>query len=290
LTALSERLPQSRLRHDEWYNDFTLKGGTHDLLGSKLYESPSHIAIIGLHRAIGEVDSTVRQEEMLQRLMGPLRNAARRHLGLIDIGYRSPIGRGKIDQLAAGAIFTDERGRIIETNPAGEHILRAGDGLTMCDGRISARRSFETAKLVRLIADAAAAGASVPSAGCMLIARDEGHPPYVVRVAPAGGSQAGDDLPMAMLMISAPDESRVSQGELAELYGLTPAESRIALALARGKRLTELAGEFGVQITTLRTQLRSILTKCGVERQSDLVRLISTIPVAHPVPPATAPE
>lgn len=220
LTVLSERLSQSRLSHDEWYNDFTLKGGTRDLLGSKLHESSSHIAIIGLHRAIGEVHSAARQEEMLQRLMAPLRNAARLHVGLIDIGYRSAIGRGRIDQLAAGAIFTDQHGRIVETNPAGERILRAGDGLTMRDGRISARRSFETAKLIHLIAAAAAAGASVPSAGCMLIARDEGRPPYVVRVAPAGAGPTGNALPMAILMISIPDEGQVSQGELAELYGL----------------------------------------------------------------------
>jgi DNA-binding CsgD family transcriptional regulator len=108
-------------------------------------------------------------------------------------------------------------------------------------------------------------------------------------VAPASGGLTGDDLPMAMLVISTPEERLVSQGELSELYGLSPVESRIALALARGKRLTELAGEFGVQITTLRSQLSSILTKCEVERQSDLVRLISTIPVVHPVRPETAP-
>jgi hypothetical protein len=36
-----------------------------------------------------------------------------------------------------------------------------------------------------------------------------------------------------------------------------------------------------VQITTLRTQLSSVLKKCGVERQSDLVRLISNIPVVR---------
>jgi DNA-binding CsgD family transcriptional regulator len=48
--------------------------------------------------------------------------------------------------------------------------------------------------------------------------------------------------------------------------------------------VTRLAGELGVQITTLRTQLSSILKKCDVERQSDLVRLISNIPAGHPAP------
>jgi DNA-binding CsgD family transcriptional regulator len=72
-----------------------------------------------------------------------------------------------------------------------------------------------------------------------------------------------------------------------ETDGLSPAESRLAVAVAFGKRLSELAGEFGVQITTLRTQLSSILKKCEVERQSDLVRLISNIPVVR-LTPSTA--
>lgn len=279
VARLSESLSQSVLNRDEWYKDFLVKGGVRDLLDTKLDESPSHIVLFSLHRAIGDAGVFPRNEQNFHTLMPSLRNAARLYLGLIDIGYRSAMGRGELDQLDAEAIYTDEHGRIIETNPAGERILRAGDGLTMRDGQICARRSFETAKLTHLIANAAATGSRIPSAGSMLIARDEGRPPYIVRVAPVSG-----DLPMAILMISAPGENRVSQGELAELYGLSPAESRIALELARGKRLSHLAGEFGLQISTLRTQLSSILAKCGVERQSDLIRLISNIPVVRPSP------
>jgi DNA-binding CsgD family transcriptional regulator len=97
----------------------------------------------------------------------------------------------------------------------------------------------------------------------------------------------GYDLPMAMVLVSAPEEKRVSASELSELYGLSPAECRLAMAVAYGKRLNDLAGEFGVQITTLRTQLSSILKKWEVERQSDLVRLISNIPVVRLTPSET---
>ena len=115
----------------------------------------------------------------------------------------------------------------------------------------------------------------------MLVARDNDRPPYVVRVAPVSAGLAGFGSPMAMILVSTPVEDRVSERELAELYGLSPAESRLAVALAQGKRMTELPDKFGVQITTLRTQLSSILRKCDVERQSDLVRLIGNIPVAR---------
>jgi PAS domain-containing protein/DNA-binding CsgD family transcriptional regulator len=287
LARLSDRLPASVLRHDEWYNDYILKGGVCDILGTKLHENRSHMVIVGLHRAIGDTRPIPEDVEALQMLMEPLRNAARLHLGLISIGFRSAIARGRLNHLHAGVVFTDGSSRIIEANPAGEAILRRGDGLTMHGGQICARRSFETTKLARLIANATAANESDFSAGCMLIARDFGLPSYVVRVAPVRNRSAGYDLPVAMIVVSAPKENLISERELADLYGLSPAESRLAVALARGKRMNQLPSELGVQITTLRTQLSSVLRKCEVERQIDLVRLIASIPVIQPVPGET---
>ena len=60
----------------------------------------------------------------------------------------------------------------------------------------------------------------------------------------------------------------------------------LAVALLAGKKLVEIAGDFGVQITTLRTQLSSILRKTGVTRQVDLIRLLSNVPMI----PAGAPD
>jgi DNA-binding CsgD family transcriptional regulator len=184
-------------------------------------------------------------------------------------------------------MFTDKDGRVIETNQAAERILRLADGLTIRNGLICARRSFETAKLAELIAHATAATGSHPSAGCLLIGRDGGRPAYIVRIAPVTAGVVGYDLPMAMVLVSAPDENRVSESELSELYGLSPAESRLAIAVAFGKRLNDLANQFGLKITTLRTQLSSILKKCEVERQSDLVRLVSNIPALRRAPNTT---
>ncbi len=286
LISLSDCLPPARMRHDEWYNDYTLKGGTCDLFGSKLHESSRYVAVIGLHHAIGEAHSSATEARRLQALMGPLRDAARLHVELIDLGYSFPIGPGGLDHSSVGAIIVNGKGQIVETNRAAERILRAGDGLLVRYDRLSASRAFETAKLASLIA-AAAPNAGVASAGSMLIARGRGQSPHVARVVPVDTWLPGYDLQMAMVLVSIPSEKRVSEHELAQLYGLTPAESRIALALERGKRLTELVAEFGVQLSTLRTQLSSALKKCGVERQSELVRLVTSIPVAHPAPNET---
>ena len=48
----------------------------------------------------------------------------------------------------------------------------------------------------------------------------------------------------------------------------------------KGKKLRDIAVDTGLRITTLRTQLSSLLKKVGAERQADLIRVLSSIPVA----------
>lgn len=208
--------------------------------------------------------------------MASLCGAARLRLRLVD---------ADLNRTATGMLFTDGDGRIVETNQEAERILHLADGLTFRNGHIRGRRSFETTKLMGLIAKAVSAKG--PSDGCLLISREDGRPAYVVKIAPASAGLAGNNQPMAVVLISARDENHAGERELTQLYGLSRSESRLAMALEQGKRMTALPDEFGVKITTLRTQLSSILMKCGVARQSDLIHLMSGIQVARPILPAT---
>lgn len=62
--------------------------------------------------------------------------------------------------------------------------------------------------------------------------------------------------------------------QLAELFGLSPRESRLALAISRGMSLAEAAAEFGLTIGTARTYSKSIYAKTGARGLPDLVRIV----------------
>jgi DNA-binding CsgD family transcriptional regulator/PAS domain-containing protein len=81
-------------------------------------------------------------------------------------------------------------------------------------------------------------------------------------------------MPLALVLIAtgARDEQSI-RSRMQQLYRLTPAESRIAAALAVGHSVEEIAAANGVTEATLRTQLRSIFGKTGTSRQSQLVSL-----------------
>jgi DNA-binding NarL/FixJ family response regulator len=102
---------------------------------------------------------------------------------------------------------------------------------------------------------------------------------YILTVAPLGVELAVYERPLAMILVADPDTRAPSEMDLAEFFGLSPAERRVAAALLAGKKLREVAADSGVQITTARTQLSSILRKVGVTRQAELIRVLSHIPV-----------
>jgi DNA-binding CsgD family transcriptional regulator len=154
------------------------------------------------------------------------------------------------------------------------------------NGKLGALHVLDSARLETAIAVATAEENTGAAIGRMRIRRHDGHPPYLLTVAPLGADLSIYGRPLALIVLADPEQQSPSERELAEFFGLSPGESRLAVALLAGKKLGEVAAEFGVQITTLRTQLSSILRKTGVKRQVDLIRLLSNVPVI----PAGAPE
>jgi DNA-binding CsgD family transcriptional regulator/PAS domain-containing protein len=73
---------------------------------------------------------------------------------------------------------------------------------------------------------------------------------------------------------SAPDPREALQA----LYGLTPAEARLARALADGLSIAEAAEALSIQLSTARSVLKSVFAKTGTRRQASLVGLVLAAP------------
>ena len=60
-------------------------------------------------------------------------------------------------------------------------------------------------------------------------------------------------------------------------FGLTNAEARLAIELARGSSLSQAAEAFGVRYQTARSQLRAVFAKTDTHRQSQLAALLARL-------------
>ena len=71
---------------------------------------------------------------------------------------------------------------------------------------------------------------------------------------------------------------------LGAAFGLTPAETRIALAIAEGQDVSDIATNQSVSIATVRTHLKALFAKTGTSRQSALAALMAGLGRSRPRP------
>jgi len=83
--------------------------------------------------------------------------------------------------------------------------------------------------------------------------------------------------PRALLVLIDPNSRpHLPADLLKQLFGLSPAESRLASALCFGSTLNEYATHAGVAVSTVRYQLKQIMAKMEVSKQSQLVQRLCT--------------
>jgi DNA-binding CsgD family transcriptional regulator len=180
-----------------------------------------------------------------------------------------------------GLVVVDQNRRIRFCNAAAERALVRGDGLYWRNGVLHGRHSHDDVALARLIREAALQTGL--RGGGMRVTRGGEDPDLALIVTPFPPDLlrlVGAATPQALITITElaprpPPESR----HIAELFGLSKAEAELAIGLLEGKQVEEIALERHVALSTVRSQLRSILRKTGLHRQGELVQLLGQVPV-----------
>lgn len=182
------------------------------------------------------------------------------------------------DQIADAAVIVGLHGTIIAMNTHADQLLRSGILVRLHNGKRLAfcnpdqEQAYRHA--LRDAHDSARTGAPfafpVPnglnSNGLVLVL-----PLRRQRESMALSTQQ----PLAMVIIRTQDNSNQPPKQLLQtLYGLSRAESEVALLILAGLDTREAAEQQGVAHTTLRNQLASVMFKLGVKRQAQLVARI----------------
>jgi DNA-binding CsgD family transcriptional regulator len=92
--------------------------------------------------------------------------------------------------------------------------------------------------------------------------------------------QAGEEKPAAIVFLRDPSRKvKLDEEMIRHLHGLTRAEAHLAVLLAEGGHLDEVARRLNISMHTARTHLKRIFSKTNTERQIDLVRLLLNPPM-----------
>ena len=179
-----------------------------------------------------------------------------------------------------GVLELDRRGRILEGNDRARSLLRHGDGLLDRNGMLRARAPADQVRLERLVGAALPASGAVAVSGSMVLRRSSVVPPFVVHVKPVGGPQPdhGARHVAALVLIVEPGRPhRIDPGLVATTLELTPAETQVAVGLAEGMSVGDMADATGHTKAAIYWHLQQIYQKHSISRQADLVRLVLSL-------------
>ena len=159
----------------------------------------------------------------------------------------------------------------------GEQMIADADGLQIDSAGLQAATAEQTKALRTLIAAAAGMPDHCSSEGAISLRRPSARRNLTVLIAPIKCELPWlpGPRPAAAVFVSDPErEPFVPAHHLQQMYGLTPAEAAVAVALARGEGVQSVADELRIALPTVRTHLQHVFEKTDTRRQAELVRLL----------------
>jgi DNA-binding CsgD family transcriptional regulator/PAS domain-containing protein len=225
-----------------------------------------------LHREAGDDrDLTEGEEAILRKLLPHIQQTARLWLSLEAAGARIGQLENAIDRIDLPLVVCDGQLRIEWSNAAAREFILQAQSLMAVAGRLQARDPAGQAILRRLV-EAVASG-TVESQVGVIAARD--HRPVHVRATRSPVTPLSTSGDRIGLFLSQPDfQICLNPADLSAVFLLTPAEARLAVALARGASLASYSTSRGISVGTARNQLKQVLAKTSSRSQSELVRTL----------------
>jgi len=268
-------------KHDlmttEYYNDFMRPQDVHSVVMFRLARRGDEIAVVNITRPerngpfsaadIAYCEAIhphlVRAYELSQRF-----GATRRLSGALA---------NVLDQSPHGLFLLDDDGRLRHANRNGERMLAQSGGPRLAAGRLTATNPADARRLEGLIGAAGSADGARRTSGSMALAMPERRLPLSITVSPVRSERFSPFAPGHTIVVCVTDLEvgvSVPEQKLRELFGLTPAETKLALAIFDGQTPAEAAEALGISHNTARNQLGRVFEKTGANRQAALVRLI----------------
>ncbi|NMG77607.1 LuxR C-terminal-related transcriptional regulator [Aromatoleum diolicum] len=214
-----------------------------------------------------------------EALLPHLRRALQIHNQLNRSASLGAMYAHAISRLSIAMVVLDESGKVLDQNLIAKEILDSGDGLKIVGGRLEATYPSDNRELQRIVRNAFAryGAEDLTVTEAMSISRPSGQVNLgvVVEVVPSSEWAEGKGQPAAVVYIrDAAGKSLASSAAAKQLFNLTPAETALALELTNGLSLEEAAEALNIRRNTARAHLRSIFSKTGVRRQTELVRIM----------------
>ncbi|GAB3628280.1 helix-turn-helix transcriptional regulator [Pandoraea terrae] len=276
LVTIGDLLSEAEWRASPYYTDWCAPQGVFHVMAVDFAAADQ--AVYGFRITRPETAPRFSSEDraLCERLVPHLRRALNLYQSTHQDKQIGSLYSQAMVQLMVGLVVLDENGMVLECNPIARAILDAGDGLKIVGNQLTASYANDNRKLQRMVREVLRVPSQMGLIEAMSVSRPSGRAGWGVVVRALSPDEWTDSKhrPTVAVFVRDPEGASHPPVRLAQqLFELTPAETSLAIQLANGLSLEEAAEALNIRRNTARAHLRSIFSKTGVRRQTELVRI-----------------
>ena len=280
LVPITELYTDQELKTSPAYNEALPRGSYQHGLNVRL-DGPDGSSIVWTLADGTERDTWgSAQLEMIERLLPHIRQYVQVRSVVAGAEALGASLTGLLDNTRVGVIHLDRRGRIAQANDRARGILRQGNGLFDQDGFLRVRLPADNARLEHLLGQALPRYGEAATSGSLTVRRAPGLPRLAVHLSPVSTAQGDFGLSSVaalVLVVDPASRPRTDPALVAAALDLTPSQAQVAVMLAEGRSVRDIAAATGRQASTVRQFLKQIYSRQRVTGRADLVRLVLSL-------------
>ncbi|GAB3113200.1 helix-turn-helix transcriptional regulator [Aestuariicella hydrocarbonica] len=268
--TLKELLQNDNPAHEAYLNAIMFPSGMNCARMVRVEEPGGVSAWLTITRS--QRDFSAADGKLLSDLVPYLRSVLRSYMALEQERTNALLAGDAIRRLSYGWITLDACGHILETNEHGRDMLENTGPLRRDEqGGLKGASMQQSREILDAVRQLATTDKAKPSA--IIVSRD---PWLDMLLVPASRKAISAKAVPAVVAYIHGDSSLSAdrREQLRQLFGLSPSEARLALALGRGMSISEAAGELNLTVESARTYSKKVYAKMGARGQTDLVLFI----------------
>jgi DNA-binding CsgD family transcriptional regulator len=185
------------------------------------------------------------------------------------------------DHLSVGIVLVDRFAKVLFANAAARS-MSGGDSGVLVNSRLTARSP------ARRFGELIQSALDQETVRVVALPSPAGGLPMIVLVSPMRmrdlkrPDRCGHRNAVGLVKLYDPGrQAPIPVSWMMDAYCLTRAEAQVAIAIASGASVAEIALRLRISSNTVRTHLRHVFDKTGNRRQTHLCRLVSTLGLAR---------
>jgi DNA-binding CsgD family transcriptional regulator len=270
------------------YVNWMKPNGIYHVGGAQFVDTDSHRAGIAILRDEKAGIWSEGELRVIDEILPHLRRALNIHSEFTFLRLRQDALLKGLDRLVIGLILYDHNAQPVYINPTARAIIESHPGMQLVDEELILTNPEDEKNLRKIIVDTAAIDPddSWKQSVAVGITHPDVDAPLPLLVTPMHANLITSDLDYdgakVAVFLSDPNlQQPISIDNLVSVYNLTPSEAQVAISLANGHSIDEIANSSHHSAHTIRSQLKSVFRKTGVSRQSELIKLLLTGPFAQ---------